>query len=239
MKTIDPIDQMRPETPELEPEWSASTLRSILATPQRKPSRRWLPRLALGAAGLMVATSGVAYATDNVPAFIADNFDWVSPSKIQDMDKVASFSLEAAGSTRDFDIFRARNADGEVCTMIQAKVDGVLNEQGDGDVTCGEEEHLDGWFEFTPESGLIDEPMPNSTLYVWGTRTSSKVTAVRAFGEGFSHTVPIEKKTGGFATAIPEVILPDHGEVAGRTIATLEFLDADGNVVGTKPLMER
>ncbi len=46
----------------------------------------------------------------------------------------------------------------------------------------------------------------------------------------------VDPTTGSFATAIPEVTLKEHGEVAGRTIATLQFLDSDGQVIGTKSL---
>lgn len=42
MKTIDPIDQMRPETPELEPEWSASSWSSWTPTPTSSaPNPSW------------------------------------------------------------------------------------------------------------------------------------------------------------------------------------------------------
>ncbi len=43
----------------------------------------------------------------------------------------------------------------------------------------------------------------------------------------------------GFARATPEVTLREHGELAGRTIATLEYFGSDGRVLGTKALQER
>ena len=69
---------------------------------------------------------------------------------------------------------------------------------------------------------------------MFGEPTLPGVVSVRVTGQGFDHTDPVDLKTGGFALAIPE--LPSS--VSGR-FATVEFLAADGAILGTRELAEK
>lgn len=235
MKTSQIIDQMRPECPTLDAEWSARSLSSILEEIQRQRAPRGVRRVTLAAAGLVIATGGIAYATGNVPAFIAEGFDQISPSEVHDMRRIASFTLESGTSAREFEVFRATNKAGETCTMVE-ETDARFGPSADGACAI---DPVDGWFSWTAESARIGERFPDSTLYIYGERPSVDVTSVRAFGEGFDHIVQVDPATGGFASAIPEVTLKEHGEVAGRTIATLEYRASNGTVLDTKSIQER
>lgn len=235
MKTSQIVDQMRPEPVTLDPQWSASSLRSILGSPHTPRSQRRLRPVVLGAAGLVLASGGIAYATGNVPAFIEEGFDEISPSSVHDVRRIASFTLASGSSTREFEVFRATNDDGETC-IITHEADGRFGPSDDG--ACAVDP-VDGWFGWTAESARVGESFPDSTLYIYGERPTTAVTRVRAYGAGFDHTMRVNPLTGGFATAVPEVTLDEHGEVAGRTIATLDYLGADGNVIDSKSIKER
>ena len=75
---------------------------------------------------------------------------------------------------------------------------------------------------------------PEPTYYVYGEPDLPGVVSVRVFGDGFVHTVPLDETTGGYAVAVPQLEV----EVIGP-FATVEFLDADGVVVGTEELVGR
>ena len=62
-----------------------------------------------------------------------------------------------------------------------------------------------------------------------GEPTLPGVVSVRVIGQGFDHTDPVDPKTGGFALAIPN--FPPQ---SAAPFATVEFLAADGTILGTR-----
>ena len=137
-----------------------------------------------------------------------------------------------AERNRHFKIWRGTNADGQSCTSVyEAK--GNFGPEFGGN--CGPNP-TDAWFDRTSESyrGDINDTPPPSTYFVYGEPTLPGVVSVRVVGQGFDHTVPLDPKTGGFALAIPE--LPSS--VSGP-FATVQFLAADGTILGTRELAEK
>ncbi len=126
MKTSPIVDQMRPDLPALDAECSSCESNSILATP-RRPHRR-LKRVALGAASLVLATGGAAYATGNIPAFIEQEFDYISTSGVHDMHRIASFTVNSRSAVREFHVCRAINDAGDICSVTH-EADGRLGAQ--------------------------------------------------------------------------------------------------------------
>jgi hypothetical protein len=230
------VERLRPQIDHLDPEWSARTLQTILSSHDPSHSRhhargRRLSLIAATTAGVL-GVGGVAYATGLVPALIAEDLDWISSSDVSNVHEVASFSIESNGKTRTFEIWLGINADGQNCTSV-LEAEGKFGPEFGG--YCGHYP-TDAWFGATSESykGAIDDTPPRSTTYVYGEPTLSGVTTVRVVGDGFDHRVAVDETTGGYAVAVPEL----RRGASGR-FATVEFIDADGTVLGTRALSEK
>lgn len=230
------IDQFRPEARPLDPEWSTATLQSILSSDHTPPvpARTMGRRLALVSAATAGALGlgGVAYAAGLVPPFITEHLDWISSSDVSDVHEVATFSIERDGKTRTLEVWRGTDTNGQSCTaVVEAK--GEFGPELGGN--CGDYP-TDAWFDTSSEGyqGTINDTPPPATYFVYGEPGLAGVVSVRVTGQGFSHSAPVDPRTGGYALAIPEL---DRG-VTGE-FATVEFLDADGEVLGTRTLSER
>lgn len=230
------VESLRPEVRPLDAEWSATTLEAILSSHTQspshsKPTRR---RFALvgAATAAVLGVGGVAYATGLVPGFVDDELDWISTSDVADVHEVASFSLESHGKTRAFEIWRGTNEDGMSCAAV-LEAEGQFGPNFGG--YCGDNP-TDAWFDRTsePYTGTINDAPPPSTYFVYGEPDVAGVTSVRVFGKGFDHSVAVDRTTGGYAVAIPEL-----GNGLSGHFATVQFLDPSGTVVGTRQLSEK
>jgi hypothetical protein len=230
------IERLRPEIRPLDADWSVSTLESILSSENAPgdPARTRRRRLGLVGAwtAALLGIGGVSYATGLVPGFIADELDWISPGTVSNIHEVASFSISTSGKTRSFVIWRGTNAAGQSCTAV-LEPNGKFGPNFGGN--CGDYP-TDAWFDTTrePYKGTIEDTPPPATYFVYGEPALPGVTSVRVIGEGFAHTAAVDPATGGYAVAIPEF----EGGVRGH-FATVEFVDANGTIVGTSELSER
>lgn len=236
MNTSNTIRRIRPDVEPLDAAWSAHTLQRITQTPAtgRPRSRRGLKAIALTAATL-VGTGSAAYAAGLVPAFITQEFDWISSSQVHDERRVASFEVPTGEGVRTFEVWRAVNDNGETCTVI-------LEEQARFGPTFGgacAQDPAEAWFGWTTESGKASEPMPPATLYVYGEPDNAAVQQVRVHGTGFTHTTDIDPDTGGYAVAVPEITSDAWTERAGQVVATVDFLDENGLQVDSQTLRDR
>ncbi|WP_244929869.1 hypothetical protein [Nocardioides sp. W7] len=230
------LERLRPETRPIDAEWSATTLEAILASHDPSPARRGGRRRRLALVGAATAgvlgLSGVAYAGGLVPALITDHFDETSQASVSGIHELASFTTTKSGTPRTFEIWRGTDADGLSCiAVLEAAATGGPDFGGN----CGDYP-LDAWFNTTNESwtGTVDDPPPPATYYVYGEPALDGVTTVRVLGDGFDHSVAVDPRTGGYAVAVPEL---DRG-ISGH-FATVEFIDAQGVVLGTRDLSEK
>ncbi len=183
----------------------------------------------------IIGTSGVAYASGLVPAFVSEEFDWISNAKIHNERLVGSFTVPAGEGVRTFKVWRAENDAGETCTLVlEAKARFAPTFDG----ACAQDP-AQAWFGWTAESARSSEPMPPATLYVYGEPANAAVTRVRVHGSGFTHTTKVDARTGGYAVAVPEVTSATHTERAGQVVATLDFLAADGQELDTLTVRDR
>lgn len=234
MNTQQTIAQLRPEAAPLDSDWSARTLRTIISTPDTARSHRlpWVVGLTTAA---LLGTGGVAYAVGGVPEFISAEFDWISSAQVHDERRVASFTLAPGATPRTFEVWRAENASGETCTVV-LEADGRLGPTFGG--ACGEQP-VAAWFGWTSEAYLASEPTPSATLYVYGEPADPDVRRVRVRSGDFTHTVDVDRETGGYAVAMPEVTSDWWTERAGQLVATVDFLNAGGVVLATHTLRDR
>lgn len=228
------VERLRPEIRPLDAEWSATTIEGIFASePKPGPSKARRPRrlvlVGATAAGLF-AVGGVSYAGGLIPSSVTEDLGWVSSSKVSGVHEVASFAIETDGRSRSLTIWRGTSSDGLSCTAVLEEK-GKFGPEFGGN--CGDYP-TDAWFDTTSESYRMGETPPSPTYFVYGEPTLPGVTSVRVVGDDFTHTVAVDPTTGGYALAIPEI---ERG-VSGR-FATVEFVDADGNVVGTRDLSEK
>jgi len=230
MKTV---EDLRPEIRPLDAAWSATTLEGIFASEPPVSSKARRPRrlvLVGSMVGGLFAVGGVAYAAGLVPGIITNELDWISSSEVSDVHEVASFTAEANGRTRSFEIWRGTNADGLSCTaVLEAK--GNFGPEFGG--YCGDYP-TDAWFDRATESYKIGDTPPPATYFVYGEPTLPGVSSVRVVGDGFTHRATVDRATGGFAVAVPEL-----GPSVSGHFATVEFIDAAGTVVGTRELSEK
>lgn len=233
MNLNETVEQIRPRVEPLDTTWSARTLQDITNTPVSQPRNRRLKTFAVTAAALL-GTSGVAYAA-GVPAFVTEQFDWISTSDIQDERRVGSFQVPTDETARTFEIWRAENSSGQTCTVV-LEADGRFGPNFGG--ACAVDP-AQAWFGWTSESAKIDEPMPGATLFVYGEPVNSQVRQVRVQAAGFIHTAAVDQSTGGYAVAIPEVTSDLWTERAGQVVATVDFLDEVGLTLSSHTLRDR
>ncbi len=230
------LEQLRPKARPLNAEWSTDTLETIFASHDPSPERRAGKgrRFALisATAAAVLGVGGVAYAAGVVPAIITEHFAQTSSTSVTDVHELASFTTDKNGTIRTFEIWRGTNTDGLSCiAVLEASAKGGPDFGGN----CGDYP-TDAWFNTASESytGTIDDAPPPAIYYVYGEPALPGVKSVRVVGDGFEHTAPLNDKTGGYAVAIPEL---DRG-ISGR-FATVEFLDSNDSVIGTKELSEK
>lgn len=230
------IEDLRPELRPLDPAWSASTLERILSDESRPgPSKargarpRMIVLAGVGAAAVLGA-GGVAYASGLVPSIISNELDWISSSSVTDVHEVASFTATRDGHTRAFEIWRGTNEDGLSCTAV-LEAEGKFGPEFGG--YCGDYP-TDAWFDRTTVSYQMGDVPPPATYFVYGEPTLPGVVSVRVVGDGFEHRTTVDPTTGGYAVAIPEL-----GRSVSGHFATVELLDAAGNVVATRELSEK
>lgn len=229
------IDDLRPELHPIDAEWSAATLQHIFAdevpVAGRRRARRRLMLVGAGAAA-MLGCGGVAYATGLIPDAVTRNFAWISSSGVEDVHEVATFSIAGPDGPRAFTIWRGTSTDGLSCTsVLETGATGSPDFSGN----CGDYP-TDAWFDTRSDGygGTIDDPPPPLTYFVYGEPADPHVTSVRVVGDGFDDHTTIDPSTGGYAIAIPEL----HRGVSGP-FATVQFLDAAGEVVGQRVLSEK
>ncbi len=227
------LERLRPDPRPLDAEWSAATLESILSDFDPSTVRRGRKgRRSTVIVASILGLGGVAYATGLVPALVSDDLDAISPSEVSNVHEVATFSTGRDGRTRTFEIWRGINERGQSCTSV-LEAQGKFGPEFGG--YCGDYP-TDAWFDRTSESwrGTINDTPPPSTVFVYGEPTLAGVTTVRVLGDGFEHDVQVDQRTGGYAVAVPEL-----GQHISGHFATVEFLDAAGNVVGRSELSEK
>jgi hypothetical protein len=226
-------EPMERRAAELRPTVLAQFTDPAVAEPRPRRRYRRIGRAAIaGTAVALVGVGGLAYAGGLVPSFIADELGQVSPSAVTDVHFVASFTVDPGGKNRRFEIWRGTNADGQSCTSVyEAK--GRFGPEFGGN--CGPNP-TDAWYDRTSESyrGTINDTPPPSTYFVYGEPTLPGVVRVRVTGARFDHAVPVDPRTGGFALAVPELSSSVRGP-----FATVEFLAADGTILGTRTLAEK
>ena len=183
----------------------------------------------------VIGTGGVAYAAGMVPAFISEEFEWISPAEVHGERRVASFNVSAGDRVRTFQVWRADNDQGETCT-VTVEAQGRFGPSFDG--ACAQDPAL-GWFGWTAESSKITEPMPAATLYVYGEPADSAVRQMRVHGESFTNTADVDPVTGGYVVAVPEVTSTSHIERAGQVVATVSFLDETGQQLDSHTVRNR
>lgn len=230
------VERLRPEPQPLDPAWSASTLERIFSDESRpgpSKAKRRRPRmivLAGAGAAAVLGAGGVAYASGLVPSIISNELDWISSSSVTDIHEVASFTVTRDGETRAFEIWRGTNEDGLSCSAV-LEADGKFGPDFGG--YCGDYP-TDAWFDRTTVSYKMGDEPPPATYFVYGEPERRDVTRVRVTGDGFEHRTTVDRTTGGYAVAIPEL-----GQGVSGHFATVEFLDATGNVIGTRELREK
>lgn len=228
------LEQIRPTVEPVDATWSARTLHDITRAPAPRPRHRRL-RIAAVSTVALLGTGGVAYAAGVVPAFVTQQLDWISPSDVRHERRVASFSVPTEEADRTFEIWRGENRAGQTCTVVH-EADGRFGPTFDG--ACAEDPAR-AWFGWTAESSKVNEPMPAATLYVYGEPGDSHVRQVRVEAAGFTRTAEVDRTSGGYAVAIPEVTSDSWTERAGQVVATVDFLDAKGLTLSSHIVRDR
>ncbi len=232
------IEQLRPEPRRLDPEWSATTLASILATPTKATaptarSRRFRI-VAAGLVGAGVLGTGAAYAGGLVPQFVTDAFDRLDAQSGEQFDvtgvkPIADFVVP--DGTR-YTVWRGQNAAGGSCEAIQEDRPGTDNDNfGVGCFSGDSNDHYEevsfGWTQLTEAEGEAQNPM---YYLAYGESPTAAATTVRITGNGADVTLPIDHVTGGFGGNLPELVAPEVGIVD----LTYSFRDADGTEIATR-----
>ena len=230
-------EQLRPEPPRLDPEWSASTLARILATPTQTAvtaaRRRRLRIAAAGLAGAGVLGAGAAYASGSVPEFVTDAFDRLDAQSGEEFDvtgvrPIADFAL--LDGTR-YTVWRGSSNAGGSCEAIQEDRPGTDDDDFrvgcfSGDSSDHYEQVSFGWVQLPEDEGEAQNPMH---FLAYGESPTEAATTVRITGDGTDVTLPVDDLTGGFGGELSGLVAPE----AGIVDLTYSFLGADGTEVAT------
>ena len=244
MKTHDTITALAPTPEPMEPEWSATTLASILADQPEAPraTAPWWRRTrrraaALVAAGAITLTAGTAVAVggpiDVVRDAILDfsnqpNTTGNGLGKLDDPQLVAQFRLEDGGI---FALWIATSSTGKVC---YASSDGVWN--GEGTPTKSELEYGCGGQVITPDAQHTQPLTRPDQLggffkdtdgpIVYGVSPYPDAVKARVQGDGVDRTLPVRADSQGYGAAIPEA--------SGTKAVTVTYLDESGHELGSR-----
>ena len=231
------IEQLRPEPTQLDPEWSATTLASILATPTKAtaPTAR-SRRVRIAAAGLVgagVLGTGAAYAGGLVPEFVTDAFDRFDAQSGEEFDvtgvkPIADFAVPDGAR---YTVWRGQNAAGGSCEAIQEDRPGTDDDNFgvgcfSGDSSDRYEQVSFGWVQLSEAEGQAQNPM---YYLAYGESPTAAATTVRITGNGTDVTLPVDRFTGGFGGNLPGLVAPQVGIID----LTYSFLDADGTELAT------
>jgi hypothetical protein len=235
------VATLAPAPQPLEPEWSRQTLQRILsedrATSRRRRSRRLV--VAGVVAGALTASTAAAVAgggPEDVVKQVLTRFTEQPNTSGNDIGELHDPQLVAEFETRTglFAFWVATSSKGGVCVAMS---DGAWDGQGTptedqlGMYGCGGEiwvgpgdrseeltrpDQVGGFFKDT-------EPM------VYGVSPYADAVAVRVEAPGVDRTLPVRSDSHGYGDTLP-------GADAARAV-TLTFLDAGGDVLGTKRLV--
>jgi hypothetical protein len=215
------VDQLRPEAPELDPEWSAGVLRQIMATPRprRRRTRSRTGLIVAGAVTAAVAGGGVAVAAGVTPPWVDRKVHELSAAnhgRWGDVDMV-EFAKFRTPSGREFELWGGTNAAGGKCLA------GTYDRHGQGlpsnyFVGCG------------PAGGLaLNTFVHDEGTIVYGVSPAASATSVEFHHGGeVLGVLPVDPDTHGWGGGLPRARGVDH--------LTVVYKNADGVVVGTEHL---
>ncbi len=232
------IEQLRPEPTRLDPEWSATTLASILATPTRATAPTASSRrFRIAAAGLVGAgvlgAGAAAYAGGLVPQFVTDAFDRLDAQSGEEFDVtgVKPIADVAVPDGTRYTVWRGQNAAGGSCEAIQEDRPGTDDDNFNVGCFSGDSSnHYDqvsfGWVQLPEDEGEARNPL---YYLAYGESPTAAATTVRITGNGTDVTLPVDRFTGGFGGNLFGLVAPEVGIVD----LTYSFLDADGTELAT------
>lgn len=233
------LTALRPRTVVLDPDWSASTLETILAGPtttSRSPRRRRI--VAAGLTAGIVATGGVAYATGVTPDFVNHVISDMTGADAADAHLAQIADLTLPDGSR-FAAWRGLTDDGVECFASAENWDGKERTSANG-AACGKVDPKDPagddvrieW----PAGKEADAPVDGKvTRYqiVYGAVDDPEVVSVHAKGEGIDITMKVDPSSHGFATVLPGIShLPSEDSPRALEVE-LEYLNPAGDVVRT------
>jgi hypothetical protein len=219
------IERLRPEPEALDPRWSAQVVGDILAQPTRH-RRRHGGRVAAGAAALVLATAGGAYAAGLIPEFITDGLNQVSTGDVSSQKLLADVSLPDG---RRVGIWAAKDEHGDRCRAIAEDWNG-RNASPAAAFECGPNTpRVDALW----SSGSSDPEQgdPPAYLIVYGQSPSQSARSVHIVGNNIELRTPVDPSTGGFGTRIPIPLQPITQ--AQAPMLTLNFLDRNGTAMAS------
>jgi hypothetical protein len=218
---IDDIQRLRPDPITLDPDWSAITVHSIVATSRPRPRRR----LAIASAALFIGLGGgVAYAGNGVPGWVQSRVDAFSGDQGHgDVDLVRIVDVTTPDGNRVV-AWRGTSEDGLVCELLgdnftepdKPLVQTYHCRQPD------DESLVAAWTTASRPFSVEGEQDPATTFpYVYGQLEGAARVVVS--GREFRREAVVDGKTGGYAVPLPE------GDRS--TDVTVTFFDQGGTVI--------
>ena len=241
MSTRHTIAALAPEPTRPDPDWSAATLRRILATPPRR--RRLRRRVGAGVAGAVVAlTAGAAFSGVGPAGVVRDALraDAHDPDNVaHGIGTIPQPSLVARFPTANglWAQWVAVTSKGVVCSVGSF---GTWNGEGvpkrsDLARNCG-----NGVVDKTDSNRVVELTRPDQIggfikdiadagPVVFGVAPYDDAVSVRVTGRGVDRTLPVRANSHGYGVALPEA---EH-----TRFLLLTFLDGSGHRLGTTRLM--
>lgn len=215
------VDQLRPQTPELDPAWSEHVLHQIMETPRTR-GRRTRSRTALIVAGTVTAAlvgGGVAVAAGVTPPWVDEQVHKLSAANHGKWGNVTMVEIAKfrTPSGHEFELWGGTNAVGGKCLA------GTFDAHGQDvptnmAVACGSAGEL-ALSTFVHDQGTI----------VYGVSPDPAATSVEFHhGGAVLGALPVDPDTHGWGGGLPQA------RDVGRLTAV--YKDARGTVIGTEEL---